>query len=100
MVHTIGESRPRVRDGRRLWRRHFAELEIDKAIVGEICAVQAHAVGTVGLVSQPEKTICAHTEEFCAIIIAMLDPQAEAGRSAANSATRDRKSTRLNSSHR
>jgi hypothetical protein len=89
VVHAIRKARPRVGDGSGLWRWHVAELEVDDAVFGEIAAVQAHAVGAVGFVGEPQKAVGADAEEFGAVVVAVLDSEAEARGGAANPAPVD-----------
>jgi len=77
VVDAVGETGPCMSDLVRLGGRDFATFEADDSVIGEVATEQADAMGPIGLVGQPDEAVGAHAEQLGAVVVAMLDPQAE-----------------------
>jgi len=71
VVHTEGESAPRVRDLGSLWLWDVAGLEGDDPIAGKVAAQQPDPARVICLVRKPDKSIGADPKELGAVVIAM-----------------------------
>jgi len=50
---------------------------LDDPVVGEVAAEQTDAAGPVGLVGHPDEAVGAHAKQLGAVVVTMLDAQAE-----------------------
>ncbi len=80
IVDAVGESAPGVGDDLRLGGRDAADGVFDDAVIGEVAAEEPDLLGAVGLVGHPDEPVGPDAEELGAVVVPVLDPEAESRR--------------------